>query len=219
MNEQFHCIFFRISHSEIERRRRNQLNAYINDLAQLVPQCRNVHSRKLDKLTILKLAVQHLRSGPGGSPGNTSRRHSGSGGGRGQCTDMNGPGSGLLNVVPTEDLLQLCLTTTVGFLLAVDCADGSILYASETYSATGAPRHPHPHYPHQPHQPRQQHSRQASSTSPVRDDWAARNINVLRSSFSLIHQCVLHDLVISLQSLKLIPRSVAPCIFRMYQPP
>jgi len=56
------CLpFFRENHSEIERRRRNKMNAYINELSDMVPSCNGL-IRKPDKLTILKMAVSYMKS-------------------------------------------------------------------------------------------------------------------------------------------------------------
>ncbi|KAL0173285.1 hypothetical protein M9458_033596, partial [Cirrhinus mrigala] len=46
------------NHSEIERRRRNKMTAYITELAL---------ARKPDKLTILRMAVSHMNSSTDGT--------------------------------------------------------------------------------------------------------------------------------------------------------
>ena len=52
--------YLRLSRNESEKLRRDRLNMYIVELAKLVPLVTNVN-KKIDKSTILRLAVNYLR--------------------------------------------------------------------------------------------------------------------------------------------------------------
>ena len=54
-------LFRRSQHCEVEKRRREKMNRYMSELAQMIPAC-NAVPRKLDKLSILKMAVDHMKN-------------------------------------------------------------------------------------------------------------------------------------------------------------
>uniref|UniRef100_A0A8C2J5S0 Aryl hydrocarbon receptor nuclear translocator 2 n=1 Tax=Cyprinus carpio TaxID=7962 RepID=A0A8C2J5S0_CYPCA len=110
----------RENHSEIERRRRNKMTQYITELSDMVPTC-SALARKPDKLTILRMAVSHMKSMRG--TGNTS-------------TD----GAYKPSFLTEQELKHLILEAADGFLFVVAAETGRVIYVSD--SVTPVLNHP-----------------------------------------------------------------------------
>uniref|UniRef100_A0A4W6D4V5 Aryl hydrocarbon receptor nuclear translocator 2 n=1 Tax=Lates calcarifer TaxID=8187 RepID=A0A4W6D4V5_LATCA len=113
-------LCFRENHSEIERRRRNKMTQYITELSDMVPTC-SALARKPDKLTILRMAVSHMKSMRG--TGNTS-------------TD----GAYKPSFLTEQELKHLILEAADGFLFVVAAETGRVIYVSD--SVTPVLNHP-----------------------------------------------------------------------------
>lgn len=108
--------FARENHSEIERRRRNKMTAYITELSDMVPSCSQL-ARKPDKLTILRMAVSHMKQLRGTMPS-------------GSLDSTYKPA-----FLTDQELKHLVMESADGFLFVASCETGQVVYVSDTITS------------------------------------------------------------------------------------
>ncbi|ELT93058.1 hypothetical protein CAPTEDRAFT_104448, partial [Capitella teleta] len=92
--------------------RRSKMASYVNELCDMVPACSTL-ARKPDKLTILRLAVAHMKSlqGTGNTASDTSYKPS---------------------FLTDQELKHLILEAADGFLFVAQSDTGRIIYVSDS---------------------------------------------------------------------------------------
>jgi aryl hydrocarbon receptor nuclear translocator len=108
----------RATHSEIEKRRRQKMNKHLNELVFNLP-VTSSKNKKPDKITILKMAVQHMKNLKA-------------------STSILSDSFLCQNYITPIELQSLVLKESNEFLFVIRCDSGKILYASEScYNSIG----------------------------------------------------------------------------------
>ncbi|XP_078237261.1 aryl hydrocarbon receptor nuclear translocator 2 isoform X4 [Pogona vitticeps] len=139
--------YTRENHSEIERRRRNKMTQYITELSDMVPTC-SALARKPDKLTILRMAVSHMKSMRGTGNKSTDGAYKPSfltEQGRLGTVQLAQGSTGWLHPqearwrnrnpslwLHSQELKHLILEAADGFLFVVAAETGRVIYVSDS---------------------------------------------------------------------------------------
>ncbi|XKL65222.1 hypothetical protein PGB90_008642 [Kerria lacca] len=105
-------------HSKIEKRRRDKMNSYLMKLSTMIPSACNTstNKRKIDKITLLNIALQYLKSI--------------------QLSSMrlNSQESIKKSLLTEAELKRLMLQMSQGFIFVISCDTARILFVSESAS-------------------------------------------------------------------------------------